>query len=81
MKYKIYWWAKTEGPKKFGHDEFTNDEEFSDYEIEAMLETVAEGKSPGGHQEKFPNFDAYYPLAIFCDNYGIRKVERTEQHN
>jgi hypothetical protein len=39
--YTLYWWAKTGGPKKFGHDTFETTKEIDEYNADDLLSMVA----------------------------------------
>ena len=80
-RYVVYWWAKTNRPKKRGHDYFETDEDMTDDEILRGLELVAESRSRPEWvkwRDRLPNFDKYYPGADVCENFGLTKVVRTE---
>ena len=75
-KFIIYWWAKTEAPKKYGHDEVElQQDELDEWEADEFLSEIAGGNII--HHSDYPdlpNFRAYYPLATFCEDFGVRKV-------
>ena len=75
-KFIIYWWAKTEEPKKFGHDEVElPQDELDEWEADDFLNEAAGGNvAPHRDYPRLPNFEAYYPLATFCYDFGVRKV-------
>jgi len=78
--YTLYWWAKTGGPKKFGHDTFETTKEIDEYNADDLLSMVAGTLGSDTSDEVLEakawlkNFNAYYPLADFCVDFGVVKV-------
>lgn len=78
--WKIYWWAKTDRPKKYGNDTIVvQSDSFDEQEAEDLLEYFANGYMPDEKHPEMKNFFGYYPDAVFCENYGLVKIKQVKE--
>lgn len=78
--FKIYWWAMTDKGKKRGIDTVVVDkEDFDERDAEALIEYFSNANSPDKEHPDMKNFNAYYPLATHCLDYGFVKLVKVKQ--
>lgn len=77
--WKIYWWAKTDRPKKYGSDIVTIEgDELTEWDADEMLSNSAGEMFSSKKKYELPNFESYYTVATHCIDFGVVKVKEVK---
>ena len=75
--WKIYWWAKTDRPKKYGNDVVTLEgDDLTESEADDILGDAANFNKG---RVALPKFEALWNCATFCLDYGVVKVKQVKE--